>query len=132
MRLVSVQEGDLHMRVTNMLESYWGLRSHLPKADIADLGVSFHTQRLGASLTFDCLRRWKRDVEQARDRDASCTPLPTSHQGGGGGQGGAQQMVVGGRSGSVGATGNAQGVDVARKLYSLNHLLAEKRSYSAC
>ncbi|KAK4212925.1 hypothetical protein QBC37DRAFT_424042 [Rhypophila decipiens] len=100
MRLASVQEGDLHMRVTNMLEKYWGLRRHLPKADtIQDLGVSFFTRRLGASLTFDCLRRWKRDVEQARDMDietrGSCagTPLPAPSQQGQGQVGGGDAVA---------------------------------------
>lgn len=113
MRLASVQEGDLHMRVTNMLESYWNLRGHLPPHRVADLkdlggGVSFFTHRLGASLTLACLRRWKRDVEQARDRDVSAggTPLPIP----GGGQQ-QQQPVVGGGAGA----GAGDGVDVARK-----------------
>ncbi|KAK5664254.1 hypothetical protein OQA88_471 [Cercophora sp. LCS_1] len=75
MGICSVQEGDLHMRVTNMLEKYWNMRQHIPRTDPAtDAGVSDFTHRLGASLTFGCLRRWKRDVEQARD---ASTPNPT-------------------------------------------------------
>lgn len=88
MRVGSVQEGDLHMRVTNMLEQYWGLRSHLAKGEgAADLGVCcLFTNRLGASLTFDCLRRWKRDVEAVRDRERSCggTPMAVAMAMGGG------------------------------------------------
>ncbi|KAK4231535.1 hypothetical protein QBC38DRAFT_465998 [Podospora fimiseda] len=64
MRICSVQENDLHIRATNMLEKYWEMRTHIPRSDS---GVSVYTHRLGASLTFDCLRRWKKDVEQARD-----------------------------------------------------------------
>ncbi|KAK4190089.1 hypothetical protein QBC35DRAFT_111720 [Podospora australis] len=64
MRICSVQECDLHIRVTSMLEKYWGMRGYIPRTDS---GISVYNQRLGASLTFDCLRRWKRDVEQARD-----------------------------------------------------------------
>ena len=75
MRTCSVQEGDLHIRVTNMLEKYWSMRAHMPRTDAAtDAGVSDFSHRLGASLTFGCLRRWKRDVEQARD---ASTPNPT-------------------------------------------------------
>ncbi|KAK0736979.1 hypothetical protein B0T21DRAFT_450186 [Apiosordaria backusii] len=65
LRICSVQEGDLHVRCAGMLESYWEMRkrsNHWCKT-----GVSVYTHRLGASLTFDCLRRWKRDVEIARD-----------------------------------------------------------------
>ncbi|KAK0621262.1 hypothetical protein B0T17DRAFT_591184 [Bombardia bombarda] len=75
MRLSTFQDGDLYMRVTNMLEKYWDLRSHIPKVDVSDLCVSVFTNRLGASLTFDCLRRWKQHVEQARD---ASTPVPSS------------------------------------------------------
>lgn len=78
MGICSVQEGDLHVRVTSMLEKYWSMRQHIPRTEPAtDAGVSDFTHRLGASLTFGCLRRWKRDVEQARD---ASTPNPT-HQG---------------------------------------------------
>ncbi|KAK3942990.1 hypothetical protein QBC46DRAFT_53612 [Diplogelasinospora grovesii] len=74
MRICSVQDGDLHMRGTNMLEKYWTLRAHIPNrqtriagVDDDGMGISIFTHRLGASLTFDCLRRWKKDVEYARD-----------------------------------------------------------------
>lgn len=78
MRTCSVQDGDLHIRVTNMLEKYWNLRAHVPRSDASiDSGVSTFTHRLGASLTFSCLRRWMKDVEQTRD---ASTPHPT-HQG---------------------------------------------------
>jgi len=74
MRICSVQEGDLHIRVTNMIEKYWNLRAHVPRSDPSDAGVSDYTRRLGASLTFWCLRRWRKDVEQTRD---ASTPNPT-------------------------------------------------------
>ncbi|KAK0623320.1 hypothetical protein B0T14DRAFT_172968 [Immersiella caudata] len=76
MRICSVQEGDLHIRVTNMIEKYWNLRANLPRSDAAkDAGVSEYTHRLGASLTFACLRRWRKDVEQTRD---ASTPGPAA------------------------------------------------------
>jgi transcriptional regulatory protein LEU3 len=71
MRICSVQEGDLHIRVTNMIEKYWNLRARVPRSETA--GVSEYTHRLGASLTFGCLRRWRKDVEQTRD---ASTPGP--------------------------------------------------------
>ena len=75
MRICSVQEGDLHMRVTNMIEKYWNIRVHIiPRTDpTIDAGISDYTHRLGASLTFGCLRRWRKEVEQARD---ASTPNP--------------------------------------------------------
>ncbi|KAK3322137.1 hypothetical protein B0H66DRAFT_191905 [Apodospora peruviana] len=83
MRIGSVQDGDLHIRVTNMLEKYWDMRSHIAKVDTSDpLGVSMYTHRLGASLTFSCLRRWKRDVEQARDASTPIPPMREQPQGG--------------------------------------------------
>jgi hypothetical protein len=73
MRVCTVQDGDLHVRVTNMLEKYWNMRAHIPRAE----GSTF-TSRLGASLTFGCLRRWKREVEQAVEaRDVTSTPKGT-------------------------------------------------------
>ncbi|KAK0711248.1 hypothetical protein B0H67DRAFT_584748 [Lasiosphaeris hirsuta] len=76
MRTCSVQEGDLHVRVTNMLEKYWDIRTHIPRTDVTDSGVSVFTHRLGASLTFGCLRRWRRDMEQAR---GASTPNLAQH-----------------------------------------------------
>jgi transcriptional regulatory protein LEU3 len=76
MRICSVQDGDLHIRVTNMIEKYWNLRANLPRSDAAkDAGVSEYTHRLGASLTFACLRRWRKDVELTRD---ASTPGPAA------------------------------------------------------
>lgn len=81
MRAASVQDGDLHMRVTNMLEKYWDMRAHMAPArsDEDDGGgaLSLFTCRLGASLTFGYLRRCKRDVEAARD---ASTPNPMAQQ----------------------------------------------------
>jgi transcriptional regulatory protein LEU3 len=67
MRACSVQDGDLHMRGTNMLEQYWNHRYHLARVDMTYLGISTFTHRMGASLTFSCLRRWKENMEQMRD-----------------------------------------------------------------
>lgn len=80
MRAASVQDGDLHVRVTNMLEKYWDMRAHMAPAprsseDEDDGALSVFTCRLGASLTFGFLRRCKRDVEAARDAN---TPNPTA------------------------------------------------------
>ena len=69
MRTCSVQGNDLHTRGPNMVENFWNMRERLPRTTFADMGVSMFTHRLGASLAFDCLRRWKKDVEAAREMD---------------------------------------------------------------
>ena len=69
MRTCSVQGNDLHTRGPNMVENFWNMRERLPRTTFADMGVSMFTHRLGASLAFDCLRRWKKDVEAARAMD---------------------------------------------------------------
>ena len=90
MRAASVQDGDLHVRVTNMLEKYWDMRAHMAPAprtdeDDGEGALSVFTCRLGASLTFGYLRRCKRDVEAARD---ASTPNPMAQQARGQAQGG--------------------------------------------
>ncbi|KAK3333716.1 hypothetical protein B0T19DRAFT_354258 [Cercophora scortea] len=77
MRTCSLQDDDLHFRVTSMLDKYWNMRSHIPRVEVSDLAVSVFTTRLGASLTFGCLRRWKRDIEQARNASTPIPPVQT-------------------------------------------------------
>ncbi|KAL1882776.1 hypothetical protein VTK73DRAFT_901 [Phialemonium thermophilum] len=66
MRTCSVQEGDLAGRATNMMERYWSVRHHFSNTDVWKLGLSSFTHRLGASLVFDCIRKWKTEVEHVR------------------------------------------------------------------
>jgi hypothetical protein len=42
------------------------MRHHLSRVDVADMGISVYTHRLGASLAFEALRRWKVNIETAR------------------------------------------------------------------
>jgi hypothetical protein len=68
-----IQEGDLPMRCTNMMEKYWAVRHHLPRVEVSKLGISEYSHRLGCCLVFNCLHRWKRDVEQVQ-REGSNPP----------------------------------------------------------
>lgn len=49
-----------------MMESYWNVKRHLPPLEVTEMGISHFSYRLGMSLTFDCLRCFKRDIEQGR------------------------------------------------------------------
>ncbi len=65
-RTCSIQDGDLPSRSSNMIESYWSINQMLPPLDIPIKEVREFSHRLGTSLAFDCLRRWKRDIERSR------------------------------------------------------------------
>lgn len=73
MRACSVQEGDLPVRASNMMEKYWSVRHRIPKSDDWKSGPSCFAHRLGASIAFDCLRKWKKELEQVR---CSASNLP--------------------------------------------------------
>ncbi|KAK1765730.1 hypothetical protein QBC33DRAFT_495072 [Phialemonium atrogriseum] len=73
MRACSVQEGDLPVRASNMMEKYWSVRHRIPKSDDWKSGPSCFAHRLGASIAFDCLRKWKKELEQVR---SSASNLP--------------------------------------------------------
>ena len=96
MRVCSVLDGDLVDRVTNMLEKYWELRTSFPPqhqmasiwtnplfyspeyggaAGVGGVTSPAFTHRLGASMTFGCLRRWKWDVEQAMEHASSLNTM---------------------------------------------------------
>jgi transcriptional regulatory protein LEU3 len=70
-RSCTIQEGDLAMRLSNLLESFWGLSkvARWHEEPICEL-----SERLGASVNFDCLRKWKEDMDGARPRSV---PPPT-------------------------------------------------------
>jgi len=77
----SIMDGDLHIRGTNMLSHYWNFRAHLTHFDSpGKLGISMFKNRLGASLTFDCLRRWKLEVEKARNANAAAAMAGETEQ----------------------------------------------------
>jgi hypothetical protein len=67
----SVLEGDLCMRGPYLMESIWNMRKSAPRWDARVLGTSNFTHRLGASIVYDCLGRWKRDVERIRESAGS-------------------------------------------------------------
>lgn len=55
----SVQENDLAMRASSMLTETWRLRhSDLPGEQYDPPSLKLRS-RLGASMTFDCLKRWR-------------------------------------------------------------------------
>ncbi|KAK3494951.1 uncharacterized protein B0T23DRAFT_121741 [Neurospora hispaniola] len=113
LRCCSVQRDDLVMRASNMVEKYWNMRHTLPRyetlLDPTDPDTNSpqhpHNQqdgmrgattvfrnRLGSSLTFGCLRRWKQHVEKAWASVGGMGMNPPghgqgSHQGQQGGQG---------------------------------------------
>jgi transcriptional regulatory protein LEU3 len=54
-----IQEGDLPTRLGNLLESIY----HVGELSLwHEEPISEFSHRLGASVTFDCLRRWKEDM----------------------------------------------------------------------
>jgi len=63
LRRTSVKDGDLQMRASKMTESYWAFRHKLPAVGLI---LSRFPHRIGSSLTFDCLRRWKHNLEDVR------------------------------------------------------------------
>jgi len=62
----SVHDGDLPSRASKMIEGYWSLNHLLPPLDVPIKDVSVFSHRLGTSLAFDCIRRWKRDIDRSR------------------------------------------------------------------
>ncbi|KAI0128448.1 hypothetical protein BJ170DRAFT_569745, partial [Xylariales sp. AK1849] len=63
-----VQEGDLPTRLAHVLESIWGFIQMGRRQEEPILAFS---HRLGASVTFDCLTRWKNDIHEARPKGQS-------------------------------------------------------------
>lgn len=64
-RRCTIQEGDMPMRLANLLESFWGLSK---VARWQEEPTCEFSERLGASITFDCLKKWKEDMNGARPR----------------------------------------------------------------
>ncbi|KAI1854941.1 hypothetical protein JX266_001059 [Neoarthrinium moseri] len=60
-RQAVIQDGDLPTRLGNLLESMWAF-SQLHKSHEEPISATF-SHRLGASVTFDCLKRWKQDMD---------------------------------------------------------------------
>ncbi|TDZ71767.1 Citrinin biosynthesis transcriptional activator ctnR [Colletotrichum trifolii] len=63
LRRCSVQDGDFAMRVLRMTESYWSLRHIMAPLEAP---ISNYPHRTGAVLAFGTLRRWKKELDQAR------------------------------------------------------------------
>lgn len=63
LRACSVMEDDLCMRAPFMMESAWSM-----KDSVARLGpTTTLTHRMGVGLVYDCLGRWKREIERVRE-----------------------------------------------------------------
>lgn len=74
MRACSVQEGDLPMRATGMMEKYWSIRHRIPRTEAWTFVPSGFAHRLGVSLAFDWMRKWKRQIDGFRSSSASNLP----------------------------------------------------------
>jgi transcriptional regulatory protein LEU3 len=66
LKTCSVQADDLPIRGANVMQGYWTVKDRLPPWDICQLGTAKFKHRLGASIVFDCLGRWKKDLEWTR------------------------------------------------------------------
>ncbi|KAK6208047.1 binuclear zinc transcription factor [Colletotrichum tabaci] len=99
LRRCSVQEGDFPMRALRMSESYWSLRHMMPALEAP---ISQYPHRTGAVIAFGTLRRWKKELDQAR----------VEYGGGGSGGGGGGQGTTAG-IGGVGAGAVAGGTPAA-------------------
>jgi transcriptional regulatory protein LEU3 len=66
LKACSIQEGDLASRGGKILESYWAIQHLLPRIESPTVDIATFSHRLGTSLAFDCIRRFKRDIEQTR------------------------------------------------------------------
>lgn len=63
----SVVENDLPIRLGGIMQGVWNKGfSHLARWE--DLPLPSFTRRLGASICFDCMRRWKEDLSEDRPK----------------------------------------------------------------
>lgn len=77
-----------------MIESYWNVKRLVPPMEIAHMGISSFRHRLGMSLTFDCIRCFKRELEQGRPAHFG-NPAVAAPVGGTAGGGGGDGLVPG-------------------------------------
>ncbi|ORY69850.1 uncharacterized protein BCR38DRAFT_333745, partial [Pseudomassariella vexata] len=59
-----IVETDLPARLANILESVWSAR----QTKWHEEPVSAFSHRLGANVSFDCIRRWKNETDEARPK----------------------------------------------------------------
>lgn len=74
LKTCSVQPDDLPMRGANIMEAYWSVRDRLPPQDTSQLHTANFKHRLGPSIVYDCLGRWKKDLEWTRTSAAEPPP----------------------------------------------------------
>lgn len=74
LKTCSVQADDLPIRGSNVMEAYWSVKDRLPPWDTCQLRAANFKHRLGASIVYDCLGRWKKDLEQTRALVGDPTP----------------------------------------------------------
>lgn len=132
-RCCSVQDGDLPVRASKMMESAWMVRNMLPPTELTQLGATDHGFRMGMGLPLDCIRRWKRQMDQVRQEKLPLqaaggaaagagaagagvgTGDASGGGGGGGSAGGGADVVAGGANGAgtagAGAGGAAAMID---------------------
>jgi transcriptional regulatory protein LEU3 len=63
LELFSIEETDLPSRIKKMMVSCWSSRHLMTKAGNP---VSEYPHRVGAVVTYDLLRRWKKELDKAR------------------------------------------------------------------
>ena len=80
----SVQADDLPTRGSALVEAYWSVRDRLPPWDASQLRPADFKHRLGAALVYDCLGRWKKDMDSTRNPGGISAPGggPTEAYGG--------------------------------------------------
>lgn len=106
-RCCSIQEGDLPVRASKMMESAWTVRNVLPPTELVQLNSHDASQRMGMGLPLECIRRWKRQMEQVRQEKVTGLLMPNAGAGGAAGSTGAGGADV---SGAGGAGAGAGGV----------------------
>ncbi|KAK7742140.1 hypothetical protein SLS53_004726 [Cytospora paraplurivora] len=109
-RYCSIQEGDLPVRTAKMMESAWHVRDVLPPTEISHADF---IHRMGMGLPLDCIRRWKRQMEQIRpDKVSPSVPAPGAGAGAGAGGADLQAGAAGAGAAGGGGGGGAGGADL--------------------
>ncbi|PSS00905.1 hypothetical protein BD289DRAFT_422914 [Coniella lustricola] len=101
-RACSVQDADLAMRCSKMMESAWNVRNMLPNTELSQLDTPQFGHRMGMGLPLDCIRRWKRHMDYIRS-ERMTTPQP------GGAAGGAAAAAAAGGTAAEGSGQTAGG-----------------------
>lgn len=110
-RCCSIQDGDLPVRTAKMMESAWHVRDVLPPTEVSHADF---IHRMGMGLPLDCIRRWKRQMEQIRpDKISPAVPVAGATAGAAAGGADLQAGAAGaGTTAGVGGGGGGGGADL--------------------